>query len=421
MRARVCLLILLSLPAGAQIDDRVQSQKASNPVELDLPKLFEQKELSREEFDEIQQRNEQKIIERLNQAEALETPIDPEQYQIGPGDVFAFRVWGPMEQKKYIVVSPEGILSIPSVGEITVKGKSLKELQASVDSLAAAYFLNSKISLTLESLRFFRVHVVGEVKRPGAFLAQATDRVSDLIEMAGGVTNYAWKQRVELRRTNGNVDTVDLDSYYLKGSLQSNPFLSGGDVIFVRPIDFNEDYVRVEGNLKIGGYYPIAKNEDLYRFCLRIRALENNVETKKISVLRNTEREKGEIIFVPFADSLRSFRLDPGDVVVLPLKHVYVKGAVRNPGAYPFLIGYTAKDYVGLAGGDYQSGGIGSVIVYRAASGKTDRGPNQIVSDGDVVDLPQSMANRYQNYMSVISAIASLIIAAKAVGFLGNN
>jgi protein involved in polysaccharide export with SLBB domain len=405
---------------SAQIPDQVLTKKTSTPIEIDLPQIYDEENISRTEQEELNRRNEAKIKERIAHGDALETAIYPPQYVVGPGDVFSFNVWGPIEIKKLITVSADGKLPIPAIGELNVDGLYLDDLQEKVKTAALNYYQNSKVSLTLEALRFFRVHVVGEVKFPGTYIAQPVTRVSELIDLAGGLTEYAWPQEIEIRHVQGKEDTFNLAEFLQSGLMEGNRYLVGGDVVSVKPINFQKQFVRVEGSLKAGGIYQIVPDEMLYVFCSRINVLGKNLDLSKIAVIREGAEKDKMKIFFPFKEASGDFRLKTRDVIVLPSKFVFVKGAVRNPGAYPYVMNLTAKDYAGFAGGDYQSGGIRSVKVFRNENQKFESGPDVIVAAGDVVELPQSFGSRFQNYMSILSAVASLVIAGKAVGLFGN-
>jgi protein involved in polysaccharide export with SLBB domain len=420
MNKKIIVLCFVASWISAQIPDQEPSKKTASPIEIELPQFYEESDLTRAEHEEALKRNETKIRERIAKGDALETAIVPLQYIVGPGDVFSFNVWGPMEIRKFITVSADGKLPIPAVGEIDADGLCLGELQEKVVAAGLEFYHNSKVSLTLEALRFFRVHVVGEVKFPGAYIAQPVTRISELIEMAGGITELAWPLEIEIRHAKGKTDTFNLAEYIRRGAMEGNRFLVGGDVAVVRPISLSERFVRVEGSIKAGGIYQIGERESLYDFCLRIQALGKNSDLSKIAVCRETKENSKKEIRFPFKESKSDFLLQTKDVVILPSKYVYVKGAVRNPGAYPYVMQLTAKDYAGFAGGDYQSGGIRGVKVFRHATQKIESGPDVIVEAGDVVDLSQSFGNRFQNYVSVISALASLVIAGKAVGLFGN-
>ena len=326
-----------------------------------------------------------------------------------------------------LVVSPEGKLLIPSVGEINVGGKPLIEVQKIVVEKAASFYEHSQITLTLEALRYFRVHVVGEIQFPGTYIAQAVDRISELIIEAGGVTERGWKREIQLRHPTGTVDYFDLTSFEQEGNLEKDLYVNGGDVIYVPSIEIGTNLVKVEGDQEHSGMYQIFENERLIDFLNRIRVLKRNTNLSKIMVIRYGENDdtdaEGKQFISPFSDNSpidHFLPLHHGDRIVLPSRYVYVKGPVQSPGAYPYVLNLTAKDYAGMAGGDFRSGSIKGVRVYHTETGKTEKGPDVLVEPGDVVHLDPSWNVRFGNYIQILPAITSLILAAKAAGFFGD-
>ena len=418
------VLFACSFSMAQVAEEEEQRKPFALPKAIDFSEIFEKKEMTQEDFELLKSRREAKLRERLAQIDALETAVDPGVYIVGPGDVFSFNVWGALEMRYPLTVSPEGMLLAPSVGEIEVSGKTLAEAQSLVLERAASAYENSEVTLTLEALRFFRVHVVGEVRFPGTYIAQAVDRISKLINEAGGVTEWAFTRRIEMRHPDGIVDYFDLDAFKQEGSLEEDLFVNGGDVIYVPPIEVGESLVRVKADLDNSGTYQIFEGERLLNFLQRIRALNRNSDLSKISVIRTevdapARSNKKEYLF-PFQDDDTvdyNFILQAGDEVLIPSDYVYVKGAVQNPGAYPYIVNLTAKEYAGMAGGDYRSGAIKSVRVYHAFSGKTERGPDVVVEAGDVVHLNPSWGQRFEPYLRLLPVITSLILSAKAAGF----
>jgi len=255
----VLLLFFLSVSISrGQIlsEEEEKRQTPQTPQLLDISNLSKQ-EMTREDWEQWKKQKIVELRERVAKGEALEGAVNPESYLVGPGDIFSFNIWGAMEMRIPLVVTPEGKLPIPSVGEIDVNGIPLTDVQKQVLEKAAPFYENSKITLNLESLRFFRVHVVGEVNYPGTYIAQAVSRVSDLLIEAGDLTDRGWSRAIELRHINGKVDTCDIAAFKQTGDLQSVPFVNGGDVVFVPSIDFNRDWVQVEGDIKAGGRYQI--------------------------------------------------------------------------------------------------------------------------------------------------------------------
>ncbi len=435
MKKRIIHLIILQSLflfnwTGAQIseeNDNPLENRSAIPKAVDLSDIFEFEGMTREDFQVLKREREQQIRERLSQVEALEQAIDPNRYIVGPGDIFSFNLWGAMEMQTILVVSPEGNLLIPSAGEMDVSGKPLAEVQNSVIEKAASFYENSRITLNLEGLRFFRVHVVGEVQFPGTYIAQAVNRISELIVEAGGVTERGWKREIKLRHPAGTVDTFDLTAFEQEGNLEKDLYVNGGDVIYVPPIEIGTNLVQVEGDLEHSGTYQIFQDEKLIDFLNRIRVLKRNTALSKILIIRSVEgsrTDSGKNQFIsPFVngsltDHLLSLR--HGDRIVLPSMYVYVKGTVQSPGAYPYVLNLTAKDYAGMAGGNYRSGSIKSVRVYHTQTGKSENGPDVLVEPGDVVHLNPSWNVRLGNYIQILPAITSLILAAKAAGFFGD-
>lgn len=390
---------------------------SSKTVEFpELPKeKKEEKKTLRETFEDLKRQKEAKLRERLAQPEALEKAVDPRIYVVGPGDVFSLNVWGSLEMQYPLTVNPEGKLLVPSVGEIEVAGKTLEEVQKEVLEKARPFYEKSPITLSLESVRRFRIHVTGEVQFPGTYIVQAGIRIFEAIVEAGGLTESAWRNAIEIRHENGKTDTVDLDFFEQTGQLSSDLYVHGGDVIYVPPLSASPMRVTVEGDYACAGVYSIRPQEALMDFLLRIRALNQHTDLTKIIVERGKGKKKSTRMFPFQANSNTPFHLEHGDRIILPPKYVYVRGAVQRPGAFPFALNLTAKDYAGMAG---VMGNFGGIKTYHAFTRKTERGPHVLVGPGDIVDVPELWRLRIQSYLGIVSTLASLVIAAKAVGIV---
>ena len=403
-------------------EDEFLKKETIKPKVIDFSKILEKEKMTREDFEVWKRERELRLRERLTEVAALERAVDPEKYIVGPSDIFSFNVWGAMEAQYPLEVGPEGKLAIPSVGDILVDGMSLSTVQETILSEDQPFYANSKVTLTLEALRFFRIHVVGEVEYPGVYIARAVDRIPELIAEAGGVTEWAWKQHVELRHPDGSVDFFNLDQFETQGALQDEYLVNGGDVIFVPPLQLTSRLVYVEGDQEVSGTYQILPDESVLSFLQRIRALRRNTHLFAIRVTRRKEAGEDDS-FMPFArkdEDPESFSLRDGDRITLPSNYVYVKGAVRISGAYPYILNMRARDYAGMAGGDFRSGPIKRIRVYHSQSGKVENGPNVLVEPGDVVHLHPSWNQRIGNYLQLIPMFTSLILAAQAAGLFGN-
>lgn len=412
--------ILFAGLVSAQVQDRQKNlieKEKTLPRAFDFSRYIQESQPTRTDYEEWFRKREDRLRERYYRVDALELALEPERYRVGPGDEFSFHVMD-MGQEIPVLVSADGKLVIPSVGEFDVAGKPLLQVRETVMQKADSVYQGSDVSFSLTALRFFRVHVTGEVQYPGTYVAQAVDRISELITEAGGVTEWAWKNRIELKHPDGSVSYYNLSSYEQDGRLEENPFVEGGDVIHVPSMDARLPMVRLGGDLENAGVYQIVQGEPLFDFLERIRALKRNTDITKIMVIRGSQGRSEQFLF-PYRDAGKAgdpLVLQDGDRIIMPSSYVYVKGSVRVPGPYPYIADLRARDYAGMAGGDYRSDQIKAVQVFHTSSGKTEKGPDALVEPGDMVLLKPDPTQRVDIYLRIISTVTSLLIAAKAVG-----
>ena len=85
------------------------------------------------------------------------------------------------------------------------------------------------------------VGIAGNVKRPAIYELIGRTRISDLFQMAGGVTLVGYLQRVQIERVKPHIEKLVLDIQLsdLQGGRRSgnNPFVEDGDLVKIFPID----------------------------------------------------------------------------------------------------------------------------------------------------------------------------------------
>ena len=200
----------------------------------------------------------------------LERAVDPETYMIGPGDVLTLNIWGGLEQRFPLTVNPEGVISIPTVGDLRLSGLSLAEAKKRITDSAERVYSAGQISVHLTKLRRFRIPVSGVVPSPGVYDASAADRVSHLIDKAGGLITDAdrskfpkrsydegipyssWRNIYLIHRA-GDTTRVDFLMFARNMEVDFNPFVREGDAIFIPPISDEIGTVEIIGSVKIPG------------------------------------------------------------------------------------------------------------------------------------------------------------------------
>jgi polysaccharide export outer membrane protein len=181
---------------------------------------------------------------------ALETldrlPEEPQDYRIGPSDVLEVGVfqWEMAEQTKTLSVrvSEEGIISLPLIGDLNVKGKTVREVRVMIEKALqqGAYIKDPRVSVVIQEFRSKRISIIGAVKDPGTYtLRQNQTRLLDMLSLCGGLSETAG-QHLHVATTRGaapkkerSLITVDLHELLVRGDLALNMVLQDGDVISV--------------------------------------------------------------------------------------------------------------------------------------------------------------------------------------------
>lgn len=365
-----------------------------------------------------------KSIIRTLEPQVLEDILDEITYEVGPGDVLQVHIWGELETDFSAMVNPQGSIILPTVGEIFINRYNLKEAKKKIADAISFKYNVKEFSINLIGLRKFRVYITGEVTLPGTYFAQASDRVSDVLEVAEGVTNWADENKIELRHKDGTTDLIDLNQFFIYGDKLNNPFLRGGDLIYIPEIDVRAGYVIVEGNVKLEstlqigaeeatqppeeslfGVYVLKKNEKIYEFLHRIGALTKKVDLRNIMVKRGDERNL--INLLDLEGAYPDFVLQNADRIIVPsiIDRVYVRGEVRHPGDYAYFASQRAKDYVGKAGVLNSGAGPEDYVVIRHKTGEYVKGVDVIIENGDTIIVPTSGRYVFRDYLVIITPI----------------
>ncbi len=391
------------------------------------------------DFSQIRQRIDEKIlfggeyVEEIKKKSVerefiLEDAIDPKSYIIGPGDVILINLWGEQEEEFEVMVLPEGNIILPSIGSLMVNGLTLEKMDRLIKEKAMRYYPVSQITVSLGDIRTFKVHVTGEVVKRGSYNASPVDRISQVINMAEGVTSWANMRNIEIRHLDGSIDIFNLLEFEIKGDIENNPFVKGGDIIHVPRVSLSLGMVFVSGNVKSPGYYHLYKGETIGDLIERINVVKETTDWEDSYIKRKITSSEEKIINIPldFIDSNNAgdvpeeFLLKHNDHIYLPRKinEVYVYGAVRNAGSYPFYSNMISADYAGLAGKAERAASNSEIKVIKKGTNKVLKGGDVIIERGDKIEVPLRTIETAKDYLQFIGTITSVLIAAKAVGII---
>ena len=159
-------------------------------------------------------------------------------YVIGPGDTLEISVWEAEGLLKEVIVSPDGMISFPLIGELTASGKTLTELDKEITKAISEYVRDPQVSVMLKKVGGKRVVVFGDVKTPGVYYLAGQGTLMEVIAMAGGFTEDAVKNNVIILRgdlrTNPDIKMLNLLGAVQKGiGLSKDYMIEPNDIVFV--------------------------------------------------------------------------------------------------------------------------------------------------------------------------------------------
>jgi polysaccharide biosynthesis/export protein len=167
-------------------------------------------------------------------------------YRLRPGDVVQIEVLEDASLNRTAIVLPDGQISLPLVGSVRASGRSLTDIQSDLASrLASSFATPPTVYVTMSALaervvgtaRTIDVFILGAAATPGRVEVAPGTTLLQAIAQAGGLSPFAAKKRIQLRRVdksgNEKVFSFDYDAIErgVAGGLTTR--LADGDVIFV--------------------------------------------------------------------------------------------------------------------------------------------------------------------------------------------
>ena len=225
-----------------------------------------------------------------------------EGFVIGEEDMLQISVWGNNDLNVHVPVRPDGMISMPLVGDVKAAGLTPQELKKSLEKELSRFVKAPIVSVMVTAINSFKVYLFGDGVPRGQGIG-GTPGAADAA--AGGVTSG----QMTLRR-----NTTLLQLLAQLGNLNE--------------IDFRNAYLLRDGKKLNVNFEKLVLGGD---------------------VSQDTKLEPNDTIYLPGGFGSR----------------IRVTGAVRTPGAYPYSSGMTALDAVLVAGGFTEFASQNSVVIVR--------------------------------------------------------
>jgi polysaccharide export outer membrane protein len=159
----------------------------------------------------------------------------PERTILGVGDVVEIRVFREPDLAGIYVVSPQGDVDFPLIGPIRFLGKDAYLLADEIKArLEPDYLKHAQVTLIVREHNSQKIHVLGEVNKPGSFAYEPGMTIIQALAYAGSFTKLAGRNDVKVTRLSpGGVQKFTLRVGDMEKGEAPNFDLSPGDIVWV--------------------------------------------------------------------------------------------------------------------------------------------------------------------------------------------
>jgi protein involved in polysaccharide export with SLBB domain len=367
----------------------------------------------------------------------LETLVDPDTYRLFSGDELHLGIWGEIPRSFLLSVGPEGDLVLPGKGPLRVAGLTLHEAEETVVATLRPIYGRARVTLRLTQQAKIRIMVTGMVAKPGIYEITGADRLSSLLELAGGVRPGGSLRRIVVRPSDAGSGQrepreIDMLPWLLRGEIGSNPFLepgmrvevpAQGATVRIRGPVFSRGALQtpVAAAVRIGDrpeeepdlFIEMRVGDTVGLLLDQVGGLSDRA-TGRGTLQRGNEPPR--VLDLSSPDG-RSLPLRPGDTLEVEynVRWIFVTGSVRSPGRFPYLPGLDARSYVHLAGGPTEVGRTSGWTI-EAPDGTRQpvehAGP---VLPGSTLRVPERRSYKTSTWLSPLSTATALVISIVAL------
>lgn len=345
-------------------------------------------------------------------------------YPLKFGDKLVLSIWGGPEKEIPLTLDRSGNVIVPDAGRVSLNGLSLysaeqllkRKLKKSMVGLKLGV---AQISLRVQELSPMKIYVLGDVKRPSAYVLQGNSSVLNALYMAGGPNEIGSVRRVKITRGRRSYE-IDLYDYLMKGVLPKKRLLRDGDVVFVPKA---EKLVEIKGAVNRPAIYEL-KEKEMLKELVGFAAGKTANAGYSLSVLGHDEEGNSVLEELEGAraklEGKEKFVLQNSDVVTLrsnlsPVSnYVKVIGSVVYPGMYSWSVDYTLDSVLSKSGGVLTTALDEAVSLYR----KQKDGTYQLLTSGldksslnmkiemmDSIFVPSSDLVKTGDFVSISGAV----------------
>jgi len=245
-------------------------------------------------------------------------------YLIGPGDVLNIEVWQHPDISRDVTVNHKGDIKLPPARKISVMGMNAPLLEEKLAKFLSKYLIDPVVFVTVKEYNSHRVIALGETTT-GMYTLKRRTTLVEFLGQIGGPTDNADVSHVKLIKRDGRIITYNLNELFKNplGSVQA--VVSGGDTVYVPPLEFNR--VLVLGEVKSPKSVLIKRKLTVVDAITEAGGYTRDAVTSSVMVIRGElGSQKGIRVdlsrILKEGDIGQNIELKPGDIVYVPMSFI---------------------------------------------------------------------------------------------------
>jgi polysaccharide export outer membrane protein len=161
----------------------------------------------------------------------------PRSYRVGAPDALTITVLPEPPIEAAVQVRPDGMITVPLIGEVKAGGRTIPEIAAEIEERIARFKRDPHVTVALAGALSTDIVILGEVRRQASFPLVKETRIVEAIGLVGGTTPFGSDTKIRVIRSVNGVTKIMLVNLHAirKGDLSTNLMLEPGDFVYVPP------------------------------------------------------------------------------------------------------------------------------------------------------------------------------------------
>jgi polysaccharide export outer membrane protein len=272
-------------------------------------------------------------------------------------------VWGNKELEQVVIVRPDGKISFPLAGDLQAQDLTIPQLTTALTERLSANVRNPKVSVMVQEIKSFRVHLIGRIVKPGVYPIKTGTPVLQALALAGGTSENADLSAAYVIRGDKKLP-VDLRKLIQEGDLTKNVRLEREDTVVVpeialgsNPQELQDRRIYVLGKVAKPGVYTLKQDVPILHALFLAGGVAEGGDMAEAFVIRGKQKIPVDLWkLIQKGDVSQNVMIKNEDSVVVPsggdLRNaVYIMGEVAKPGVYSQPESLSLLKLISLAGG----------------------------------------------------------------------